>query len=134
MSAQKRFYRREDLIGKKVVGQDAKEVGSVKDTAFDAEGKLALIVSKKGSDVEEDYISISDIKAFGDYVLLKDVLTGGGASEVATGKETVAVGAGGVGNGRSVPPQPQTNKVCPKCHHVNSPNVGFCTRCGTKLT
>ena len=61
MSIQKKFYRREDIIGKKIVNQDALEEGSAKDTAFDIEGKLHLIVTRKDSE-EEEYVSIDDIK------------------------------------------------------------------------
>jgi len=113
LSSQKRFYKREDIIGKKVVAQDALEVGSVKDTAFDIEGKLHLIVTKKDSE-EEDYISINDIKAFGDYILLK--------------------GAPASGDGASADsPKSSASKVCTKCANINNPNVGFCTKCGSKL-
>lgn len=112
-TSQKKFYKREDVIGKKVVNQDALEVGSVKDTAFDMEGKLHLIVAKKEGD-EGDYISINDIKAFGDYILLREPPA--------------------VGTSPDVIQAPVASKTCPKCGHVNSPNVGYCTKCGTKLT
>lgn len=112
MSSQKKFYKREDVTGKKVVNQDAMDVGSVKDTAFDLEGKLHLIVTKKDSE-EEDYISMSDIKAFGDYILLK-APPAAATSPDAT--QTVVA-----------------SKTCTKCGHVNSPTVGYCTKCGTKL-
>jgi sporulation protein YlmC with PRC-barrel domain/ribosomal protein L40E len=114
LSSQKKFYKREDVMGKKVVNQDALEVGSVKDTAFDIEGKLHLIVTKKDSE-EEDFVSISDIKAFGDYILLKAPP----AAVIGTSQETSQTAI--------------TSKTCPKCGHVNSPNVGYCTKCGTKL-
>jgi sporulation protein YlmC with PRC-barrel domain len=112
LSSQKKFYKREDIIGKKVVSQDALEVGSVKDTAFDIEGKLHLIVTKKDSE-EEDYISISDIKAFGDYILLKGAPSAGGEASPLS--------------------QPPATKICSKCGTANKPNVGFCTKCGSKL-
>ncbi len=114
MSSPKRFYKREDIIGKKVVSQDALEVGSVKDTAFDIEGKLHLIVTKKDSE-EEDFISINDIKAFGDYILLKGLPTAVGGESPDSSQQGVS-------------------KICPKCGTHNKPNVGFCTKCGTKLT
>jgi sporulation protein YlmC with PRC-barrel domain len=112
LSTQKKFYKREDIIGKKVVNQDALEVGSAKDTAFDMDGLLHLIVTKKDSE-EEDYISVKDIKAFGDYILLK-----GNADPNGTAQDTRQTAAG---------------KICPNCGTVNSPKVGFCTKCGTKL-
>ena len=115
MSSSKKFYKREDVIGKKIVNQDALEVGSVKDTAFDLEGKLHLIVTKKDSE-EEDFISINDIKAFGDYILLK-------ASSPAV-----------IGTNPDAAQTSIASRTCPKCGYVNSANVGFCTKCGTKLT
>jgi sporulation protein YlmC with PRC-barrel domain len=114
LSSQKKYYKREDVMGKKVVNQDALEVGSVKDTAFDIDGKLHLIVTKKDSE-EEDFVSINDIKAFGDYILLKAPL----GAVVGTSLDSTQAAI--------------TSKTCSKCGHVNSSNVGYCTKCGTKL-
>ncbi len=111
--SQKKFYRKEDLVNKVVVNQEGNNVGSVKDTAFDAEGKLALIVERKGSpEGEEEYISINDIKGFGDFILLKET-------------QNPAV--------TTVPPQPSDKRICLKCGYGNSQSQSYCTKCGAKL-
>ena len=110
-------------MGKIVINQDASEIGTVKDTAFDVEGKMALIISKKGSQ-EEEYISINDIRSMNDVILLKEnpgtkTLTLPNAQ--ATVVQTQAT---------TVPPQ---SKACPKCGHVNPQSGQFCVKCGTRL-
>jgi hypothetical protein len=37
-----KWHRREELSGKEVIDQEAKRIGTVKDLAYSADGKLAL--------------------------------------------------------------------------------------------
>jgi PRC-barrel domain. len=66
--SERRFYRREEIIGKIAINMLGKSVGSVKDIAYDSEGRMALIVDSK--DEGEKYFSIDEIVAIGDYVLV----------------------------------------------------------------
>ncbi len=104
--AQKRFYKREELIGKQVVNQDGNIVGTVKETGYDAEGRMAIIVQTK--DGKEQYYSIADIRGIGDVVILRE----------NAGLPTPA-SVGGV--------------VCPYCGYVNPPGSLFCMKCGSKI-
>jgi sporulation protein YlmC with PRC-barrel domain/ribosomal protein L40E len=115
----KKFYKREDLIGKTVINQDASEIGTVKDTAFDVEGKMALIISKKDGQ-EEEYISINDIRSMNDVILLKE----------NPGTKTLTLPNAQVTVVQAVPSQ---SKICPKCGHVNLQSAQFCVKCGNKL-
>ena len=118
----KKFYKREDLIGKTVINQDANEVGTVKDTAFDVEGKMALIISKKDSQ-EEEYISINDIRSMNDVILLKE----------NPGTKTLTLPNPQVTVVQTQAAAPPLSKVCPKCGHVNPQSGQFCVKCGNRL-
>ncbi len=68
--SQRKFYKREDLIGKNVVNQEGNIVGVVKETGYDTEGRMAIIVQTK--DGREEYYSIVDIRGIGDVKVPKD--------------------------------------------------------------
>jgi len=64
-----RIYKRDELLGKQVIGNDAKIVGAVKDVAYDGAGRSGFIVQAKGA--EENFILTTQIIAFGDVILIK---------------------------------------------------------------
>jgi len=107
----KKYFRRDEIVGKEIISDAALRLGKVKDIGYDPEGKIVLIYDTQ--DGEEDAIHSSQIMALGDVVLVKSV------------PETKS------------PTQPQKNetslKQCPKCGKANPPEMLFCTSCGTKL-
>ncbi|MEM2876251.1 MAG: zinc ribbon domain-containing protein [Candidatus Bathyarchaeia archaeon] len=113
---EKRVFKREELVGKTVIGQDAYVSGKVKDLAVTEEGKLGLLVEEK--DGREKVILFDDVHKIGDVVLLKTR----GAPEAVP---------------RPTPmPSPQVapaTNLCPKCGWQNKPEAKFCIKCGRRL-
>lgn len=66
---EKRIYKRDELLGKQVIGNDARIVGAVTDIAYDNGGRSGLVV--KGTGTEETFILTTQIMAFGDVILIK---------------------------------------------------------------
>ncbi|AWR97454.1 zinc-ribbon domain-containing protein [Acidianus sulfidivorans JP7] len=99
----KKIYKREDLVGKQVINQEGNIVGIVKDTGYDAEGKMAIIVATK--DNKEEYYSITEIRGIGDVIVLRDIQT----------------------------QAPVNGIVCPNCGYLNPAGSNYCIRCGAKL-
>lgn len=64
-----RIYKRDELLGKQVISNDAKIVGAVKDIAYDSGGRTGFVVQSKGA--EETFILTTQILAFGDVILIK---------------------------------------------------------------
>jgi hypothetical protein len=58
--SEKKFYKREDIVGKITIDIKGNKVGQVLDIAYDNMGRIALIV--KEGDVEK-YFSIDEIIA-----------------------------------------------------------------------
>lgn len=56
-------------MGKQVIGNDAKIMGTVKDFAYDGTGRAGFVVQAKGSD--EAFVLTTQIVAFGDVILVK---------------------------------------------------------------
>lgn len=67
--SQDRIYKRDELLGKKVISNDAKIIGEVKDIAYDGSGRTGFIVQSKGG--EEAFVLTTQILAFGDVILVK---------------------------------------------------------------
>lgn len=67
--SEKRIYKRDELVGKQVIGTDAKIMGSVKDFAYDSDGNVGFMVQPKTG--EEAFVLTSQIVAFGDVILVK---------------------------------------------------------------
>jgi sporulation protein YlmC with PRC-barrel domain len=114
--SQKKFYRREDLIGKQVINQDGIIIVTVRETGYDTEGKMAIIVSTK--DGKEAYYSISEIRGIGDVIVLK---------EYSRQMQNIYT--------QPLPQQsvPQQGVICPYCGYQNPPGSIYCMRCGSKL-
>ncbi|GBC72089.1 hypothetical protein HRbin02_01880 [Candidatus Calditenuaceae archaeon HR02] len=106
----KRYFRRDEIVGKDIISDSAIRLGKVKDIGYDAEGKIVLIYDKPGEGGEEAVPS-SQIIAFGDVVLVKS------SAIVKTPPMT----------------SPSSEKVCPNCGKVNAPDMIYCTSCGSKL-
>lgn len=127
------FLRREDIVGKPVVGQDAMIVGAVKDLAVSVEGKVALQVEKKDTNPENGssdvLISSDEILAVGDFVLLKSPKTN-------SGQNTSKVASLSPQSENAAPPPFPGNvssDVCPRCSFANSHTSRFCVKCGSLL-
>ena len=108
----RKFYKREDLVGKDVIDFEAKKLGVVKDIAFNDEGKLAFTVIRKTLEgVEEEvFIPMDRIYKLWDVVLLKS-------------EPTPA----------PFPPSMPSEKICSKCSYRNKPDARFCVKCGSSL-
>jgi sporulation protein YlmC with PRC-barrel domain len=97
------WRRREELIGKEIINDDAKKVGIAKDLAWTSEGGLALIVEME--DEEEAFLPFEEIERVGDVVFVKS-------------KSTL---------------QTAPTVTCPVCKHRNLPEAKFCAKCGKAL-
>lgn len=97
------WRRREEIVGKEVVDNDAHKVGVTKDLAWSSDGKLALIV--ESNEEEESFLPFGDIEKIGDLVFVK-------------AKSALA----------SVP-----SIICPVCKQRNLLEAKFCARCGRSL-
>ncbi len=98
-----KWRRRDELASKEVIDAEAKKAGVVKDLAWSAEGKLALVVERDKN--EEAYVAFDAIDKVGDVIFIKS----SGALE-------------------TVP-----TKVCPTCKHRNPLEAKFCAKCGKTL-
>jgi sporulation protein YlmC with PRC-barrel domain len=107
VSLSKKYFRRDEIVGKEIISDAALRLGKVKDIGYDSEGKIVLIYDKP--DGEEDAIHSSQIMALGDVVLIKS------APEPTPQKSATSL------------------KHCPKCGKANPPEMLFCTSCGARL-
>ena len=129
------FLRREDILGKPVVGQDAKIVGTVKDLAVSVDGKVALQVEKKdaspGSESSDIFVRSDEILAVGDFVLLRSSSAKAGASLSASSVAPFRQ------QSESAAPPPflgkEMGKACPRCNFSNSQTSRFCVKCGSLM-
>jgi sporulation protein YlmC with PRC-barrel domain len=97
------WRRREELIGKEIINDEAKKVGTAKDIAWTGEGKLALVVEL--SDEQEAFLPFEEIVTVGDVVFVKP-------------KSTL---------------QTAPTVTCPVCKHRNLLEAKFCAKCGKSL-
>jgi sporulation protein YlmC with PRC-barrel domain len=97
------WRRREELIGKEIINEEAKKVGTAKDLAWTSDGKLALIVEL--SDEQEAFLPFEEIVTVGDVVFVKP-------------KSTL---------------QTAPTVTCPVCKHRNLLEAKFCAKCGKSL-
>jgi sporulation protein YlmC with PRC-barrel domain len=112
-----KFYKREDLIGKLVVDQEARVLGEVEDLAITEDSEVGISI--KSEEGEEKMLKLDRIKKIGDVVLL--------ASEKTAEKPEA----------KPIKPEPEpeeeeTNQ-CPSCGWDNLPGTNFCVKCGSKL-
>ncbi|MEM3921399.1 MAG: PRC-barrel domain-containing protein [Nitrososphaerota archaeon] len=105
----KRFFKRDEIVGKDVISDNAVRLGKIKDIGYDQEGKIVLIYEKVGEG-GEDAIPSSQILAFGDVVLVK--------SDVQEKIHQKAM---------------SSTKICPKCGRTNPPDYLYCAGCGSRL-
>jgi len=97
------WRRREELIGKEIINEEAKKVGTAKDLAWTSDGRLALIVEL--SDEQEAFLPFEEIVTVGDVVFVKP-------------KSTL---------------QTAPTVTCPVCKHRNLLEAKFCAKCGKSL-
>jgi sporulation protein YlmC with PRC-barrel domain len=67
----KKYFRRDEIVGKDIISDEAIRLGKVKDIGYDPEGKIVLIYDRL--DGGEEAIQSSQIIAFGDVVLVRSV-------------------------------------------------------------
>lgn len=108
----KKYFRRDDIVGKDIISDDAVRLGKVKDIGYDPNGKIVLIYDKQEEGGEEA-IQSSQIIAIGDVVLVKSTHAEKPPTQSQKGEVSL--------------------KYCPKCGKANMPDMLFCTSCGTRL-
>lgn len=97
------WRRREDVVGKEVIDNDARKIGSAKDLAWSNDGKLALVIEL--SDEEEAFLPFDEIERIGDVVFVR-------AKSALETAPTIA---------------------CPICKNRNPLEAKFCAKCGRTL-
>lgn len=97
------WRRREDVVGKEVIDNDARRIGSAKDLAWSNDGKLALVIEL--SDEEEAFLPFDEIERIGDVVFVR-------AKSALETAPTIA---------------------CPICKNRNPLEAKFCAKCGRTL-
>ena len=97
------WRRREELIGKEIINDEAKKVGVAKDLAWTSEGRLGLVVEL--NDEQEAFLPFEEIVTVGDVVFVKP-------------KSTL---------------QTAPTVTCPVCKHRNLLEAKFCAKCGKSL-
>lgn len=111
----RKFFRRDEIVGKDVYDLEAKKVGSVSDLAFSSDAKPALVVSKQ--DKSEEIVPLEFVDRLGDIVLLRVNRSGNAPAPTQTQSNNVNVSA------------PSSGRICVKCGQVNPLSVRFCTKC-----
>jgi sporulation protein YlmC with PRC-barrel domain len=148
------FLNREDVLGKSVIGLDAKLVGVVKDLAISTEGKVAIRIDAakddRESEAEDLYVGADEILAIGEVVLLRhsSALAGRQASILASSPtaspptsypSTVLVppaypsSRDFTATSMSPPSSIANGRVCSRCNFLNSASSKFCIKCGNRL-
>jgi sporulation protein YlmC with PRC-barrel domain len=117
------YLKREEIVGKQVIGADGNGRGSVKDLAFSKDGGVGLVIAQTGG--EEIIVPIQKTIAIGEYVLLAPDQPQAMDRPAASG--TVAQNAF-----PQVAP-PSATIMCPNCGHPAKVGSKFCTACGRPL-
>jgi len=145
------YLKREEIIGKPVVGTDAIVLGTVRDVAVSLDGKAALqLDGKVGGDAGgEVYIGSDEIQALGDVVLLnhssrKPALTPSAqAPQNVVAPMPVSQSTPVPTTPTTVPPPPPmyssnvpgpSGRMCPRCGYTNAAAAKFCIKCGSPMT
>jgi sporulation protein YlmC with PRC-barrel domain len=97
------WQRREEVIGKEVIDNEARKIGQAKDLAWSSDGKLALVIEQ--ADEEEAFLPFDQIERIGDVVFVR-------AKSALETAPTIA---------------------CPICKHRNPLEAKFCAKCGRTL-
>lgn len=111
----RKFFRRDEIVGKDVYDSEAKKVGSVSDLAFSSDAKPALVVSKQ--DKSEEIVPLEFVDRLGDIVLLKVNRLSDAPQTSQTQPSQTDVSA------------PSSGRICVKCGQVNPLSARFCTKC-----
>lgn len=116
------YLKRDEIVGKSVVSNNASIVGTVADLVVSMDGKIGLRVTpKSGTSGEEVIVGSDELQAIGDVILLKPK---------STDRSTVA------SSQPAPPPFPSATsqgKTCGRCGYVNGANSKFCIKCGNSL-
>jgi len=131
----------EEIIGKTVVNMKAEKLGVVKDVAYHASGKKALIISSpEGLDKIYPFDQAVAIK---DVVLLDENMSSPlPRSQVPPAYQVpTALAATSMNQPPPIPrftsavanAPPMTTKTCPSCQRQNRLQSKFCVQCGKPL-
>ncbi len=123
----KKFFQREELVGKLVIDQEAIIVGKIEDLAITENGKMGLMIKREGEDV---LIDLDDIQKIKDVVLLKPKEK---VEEEPIPEEPTPEISTIAAEPEPEPVKEVKTNVCPNCGHENKPTSKFCVKCGTVL-
>lgn len=107
----KRYFKRDDIVGRDVISDGAIRLGKVKDIGYDQNGRMVLIYDDQEG--REEAIQSSQIIAIGDVILVRSERVEGASTRPEEGKESM--------------------KYCPRCGRANKPDMLYCTGCGARL-
>jgi sporulation protein YlmC with PRC-barrel domain len=119
---EREFFKREELIGKLVINQEAMIVGKIKDLALIRNGNMGLLVK---NEIEESVITLKNIKMIGDVILLKPKETEKELSSSPTAEIKVQK--------KKLITEELKKNICNNCGWKNKLKAKFCVKCGKNL-
>lgn len=132
---EKKFFNREELVGKLVIDQEAHIAGTIKDIALTEDGKMGLLIGVEGAG--DKLINLNEIQKIRDVVLLKSEVPRERAPILETSPKPVEIDEESEPiiepvESAPTPEEPRKN-VCSSCGHENRPTSKFCVKCGITL-
>jgi sporulation protein YlmC with PRC-barrel domain len=132
------FHKREEMLGRLVIGTDAVIVGKIKDLAISTDGRVALQVERNPdstNDSSDLFVGSEEIQAVSDVVLLKHPAHRAGLAQFGrVDQSDGSISSMGVTAVAGTPSaQVSGTKTCSRCGYDNSVKSRFCVKCGNSF-